>query len=187
MGGYIVIGNTESFGAGEIDTWVLRLGSDGVVEWQKTYGGVERDWVYSLQQTRDGGHVMAGSMVSFGASSSIACVLRLGADGTAKWRRLYMATDHNGANSIQQTMDGGYIVAGWTGSNGRQPLWVLKLRRDGSITPSCDFTCYSNITGIDSNACIQDTTASVRDTNAEPRDSSATVCDTNVSARIQCP
>ena len=130
---------------------------------------------------------MAGSMVSFGASSSSAWILKLAADGTVKWQRLYRAANHNGANSIQQTRDGGYIVAGWTGFNGRQPLWVLKLRPDGSISPSCDLMRYTNISGVDSDACIQDTTASIRDTNAEPRDSSATVCDTNVSVRIQCP
>ena len=186
-GGYILGGGTSSFGAGRGDAWVLKLRPDGVVQWQKTYGGVGRDWVCSLQQARDGGYVMAGSMVSFGASSSSAWILKLAADGTVKWQRLYRAANHNGANSIQQTRDGGYIVAGWTGFNGRQPLWVLKLRPDGSISPSCDLMRYTNISGVDSDACIQDTTASIRDTNAEPRDSSATVCDTNVSVRIQCP
>ncbi len=50
-GGYIVIGRTKAFGAGKEDFWVLKLRPDGTVEWQKTYGGDNHDWVKSIQQT----------------------------------------------------------------------------------------------------------------------------------------
>ncbi len=54
-GGYIVVGETTSFGAGGVDIWVLKLRPDGTVEWQKTYGGDDWDVAYSIRQTSDGG------------------------------------------------------------------------------------------------------------------------------------
>src|SRR3989338_11074850 len=59
-GGYIVAGSTKSFGAGKDDVWVLKLGPDGTIEWQKTYGGTSSDWANSVQQTSDGGYIVAG-------------------------------------------------------------------------------------------------------------------------------
>ena len=59
-GGFIVGGCTTSFGAGEGDTWVLKLNPLGEVEWEKTYGGVFSDGPASIKQTTDGGFIMAG-------------------------------------------------------------------------------------------------------------------------------
>lgn len=60
-GGYIVAGNTYSFGVGDEDTWIIKLDSAGAIIWQKTYGGVNDDYIYSVQQTQEGGYVAAGS------------------------------------------------------------------------------------------------------------------------------
>ncbi|HHT9118139.1 MAG TPA: hypothetical protein ACFYD1_05875, partial [Candidatus Hypogeohydataceae bacterium YC38] len=86
-GGYIVAGWTRSFGAGEADAWVLKLKADGTVEWQKTYGGVKDDMAYSIQQTSDGGYIVAGGTKSFGAGEADAWVLKLRADGTVEWQK----------------------------------------------------------------------------------------------------
>ncbi len=59
-GGYIVAGYTESFGAGDCDAWVIKLDANGNVQWQKTYGGRSDDEAYSIQQTSDGGYIVAG-------------------------------------------------------------------------------------------------------------------------------
>ena len=119
--GYIVVGNTNSFGDGSIDFWVLRLSSTGDVEWQKTYGGE----VHSVQQTMDGGYIVAGGIN----------VLKLSSEGDIEWQHSYGTVV---ASSVQQTMDGGYIVAGTGGGGG--DLWVpcdnsgiLKLSFNGEI------------------------------------------------------
>ena len=59
-GGYIVAGETMSFGAGGSDAWVLKLDGNGNVQWQKTYGGTGNDYANSIQQTSDGGYIVAG-------------------------------------------------------------------------------------------------------------------------------
>jgi hypothetical protein len=51
-GGYVVAGDTHSFGRGDSDFWLLKLNSDGTIAWQKRYGGANDDWAMSIQQTR---------------------------------------------------------------------------------------------------------------------------------------
>ena len=135
-GGYIVAGATDSFGAGDRDAWVLKLKPDGTIDWQKAYGGEKDEVIYSIQQTVDGGYVLAGWTESFGAGDSDVWVLKLRADGTVEWQKTYGEAKEEGDSCIQQTSDGGYIVVGGTrsfGDNGRGQAWVLKLRVDGSV------------------------------------------------------
>jgi hypothetical protein len=133
--GYIVAGQTGSFGAGFYDAWVLKLDGDGYVQWQKTYGGTDSDFVNSIQQTSDSGYIVAGQTGSFSAGSYDVWVLKLDGDGYVQWQKTYGGTDSDFVNSIQQTSDSGYIVAGQTGSfsAGSYDAWVLKLDGDGYV------------------------------------------------------
>jgi uncharacterized delta-60 repeat protein len=134
-GGYIVAGRSSSFGAGGTDAWVLKLNPDGTVAWQKTYGETGTDMANSIQQTSDGGYIVAGRSSSFGAGVNDAWVLRLNPDGSVAWQMTYGDTGHDYANSVQQTSDGGYIVAGYSYSFGAGggDAWVLKLDPDGTV------------------------------------------------------
>ncbi|MGR3309663.1 MAG: hypothetical protein ACUZ77_02710 [Candidatus Brocadiales bacterium] len=135
-GGYIVAGGTSSFGAGfGVDFWVLKLDANGIVQWQKTYGGGGFDVASSIQQTSDGGYIVAGGTGSFGAGRfSDIWVLKLDANGIVQWQKTY-GGDFNEASSIQQTSDGGYVGAGWTSSfgAGMGDIWVLKLDANGIV------------------------------------------------------
>jgi uncharacterized delta-60 repeat protein len=135
-GGYIVAGKTDSFRAGGWDYWVLKLNSTGGVTWQKTYGGTGDDEAYSVQQTSDGGYIVAGWTTSFGAGASDAWILKLNSTGDVTWQKTYGGTGNDYAYSIQQTSDGGYIVAGATNSfgAGEWDFWVLKLNSTGGVT-----------------------------------------------------
>jgi uncharacterized delta-60 repeat protein len=134
-GGYIVAGRTASFGAGGLDIWVLKLNADGSIAWQKTYGGSDNDAAYSIQQTSDGGYIVAGGFDSFGTGILDIWVLKLNADGSIAWQKTYGGSGFEFSPSIQQTSDGGYIVTGRTASFGAggTDIWVLKLNADGSI------------------------------------------------------
>ena len=66
-GGYVVAGNTKSFGAGEDDIYVVKLDPSGNIVWTKTIGGRDEDEAYSIIQSSDGGYVVAGNTDSFGA------------------------------------------------------------------------------------------------------------------------
>ena len=134
-GGYIVAGYTSSYGAGDFDIWILKLTSDGSIEWQKTYGGTESEEAHSIQQTRDGGYIVAGYISSFGADSPDFCILKLSSHGDIEWNKIYGGSRTDRANSIQQTFDGGYIVAGETESfgAGNKDIWILKLSIFGNL------------------------------------------------------
>ena len=128
-GGYIVAGWTNSFGSGGYDTYILKLNSKGEVEWQKTFGGVDDDVAESIQQTKDGGYIVAGRTYSFGSGGQDVYILKLNSKGEAEWQKTFGGKDNDGAFSIQQTTDGGCIVAGWTSSfgSGGQDAYILKL------------------------------------------------------------
>ncbi len=133
-GGYIVAGYTDSFGAGYTDILIIKLGADGTVSWAKTYGGSGHDYVSSIQQTSDGGYIVAGYTISFGAEFYDLFIIKLGADGTVSWAKTYGKSGGDYASSIQQTSDGGYIVAGYTDSFGAErDILIIKLGADGTV------------------------------------------------------
>jgi hypothetical protein len=134
-GEYVVAGRTESFGAGGIDAWILKLDSGGNVQWQKTYGGTGNDYAYSIQQTPDGEYVVAGGTMSFSVGGFDAWVLKLDGSGNIQWAKAYGGTSNDYVYSIQQTPDDGYIVAGETGSFGAGSFnsWILKLDSSGNV------------------------------------------------------
>jgi hypothetical protein len=134
-GGFSVAGYTSSFGGGWDDFWVLKLDALGDVEWQKTYGGPLHDQARSIQETSDGGFVVGGSTRSISDSLSEAWVLKLDALGDVEWQKAYGGNGLEGANSIQETSDGGFVVAGGLdytiGDHG--DIWVLKLDTLGNV------------------------------------------------------
>ena len=60
---------------------MLKLASDGKIQWQKTYGGAVDDFGRLLAQAVDGGYVVGGDTHSFGAGSPNAWVAYIGKDG----------------------------------------------------------------------------------------------------------
>jgi predicted secreted protein len=135
-GGYIMAGDTTSFGAGNRDIWLLKLDGEGSATWQKTYGGTGREWIESIQQTPDGGYIVAGHTPSFGAGGGDAWIIKLDGSGNVTWQRTYGGTALDFAGSIRQTSDEGYIVAGYTESfgAGERDGWLFKLDGDGNVS-----------------------------------------------------
>jgi hypothetical protein len=136
-GGHAVIGWTQSFGWSGCAAWVLKLREDGAVQWQKSYGGPEDDQAVFIQQTTDGGYVVAGETKSFGAGSWDVWILKLDGNGVIQWQKTFGGSqkDTTSAEPIQQTTDGGYVVTGRTKSFGAGDgdFWVLKLDENGAI------------------------------------------------------
>lgn len=167
-GGYIVAGITSSFGAGSSDMWILKLASDGSIEWQKTYGGDSLDEAQFVQQTTDGGYIVAGTTSSFGAGSSDMWILKLASNGAIEWQRTYGESQSESAYSIQQTNDGGYIAAGNTSSfgSGQLDFWIIKLSTLGDMEwnktygGSTSETGYSIQQTFDGGYVVAGTTAS---------------------------
>jgi len=155
-GGYIAVGQTRSFGAGNHDSWILKLNSSGHIEWQHTYGGPEWDSARSVHQTNDDGYIIAGTTRSFGAGLDDVWILKLDSTGQIEWQRTHGGIMSENLACIRQTRDGGYIFAASSYSYGPGPLgiWIQKLTTTGQIEWQ---NCYG---GIDSDSvrAIQQTT-----------------------------
>jgi len=130
-GGYIVAGYTRSFGAGGYDVFLLKTDASGNLRWAKTFGGSDWEGASSVQQTSDGGYIVAGYTYSFGAGGD-AFLLKTDASGNLQWAKTFGGSDYEFAFSVQQTSDGGYIVAGGTYSFGAGSYDVFLLKTDAS-------------------------------------------------------
>jgi hypothetical protein len=135
-GGYIVAGYTDSFGAGDGDIILIKTDANGNIQWAKTYGGTRWDYASSVQQTSDGGYIVAGGTYSFGAGwDDDIFLIKTDANGNIQWAKTYRGASGDGAFSVQQTSDGGYIVANYTFSFGAgwNDIFLIKTDANGNI------------------------------------------------------
>ena len=153
-GGYITAGwskSTDISGVtnnGEFDFYILKLDSAGALSWQKMYGGSFGDFAISIQQTSDGGYIVAGSSNSTDITGvtnngdSDAYIVKLDSTGALSWQKMFGGSGSDSAISIQQTNDGGYIVAGSSNStdisgvtnNGFNDFYLVKLDSTGALS-----------------------------------------------------
>jgi hypothetical protein len=133
-GGYILAGHTKSYGAGSWDAWLVKVDSHGNEQWDKTFGGTDFDMSWSVQQTSDGGYILAGYTCSYGAGSSDFWLVKIDSDGNEQWNKTFGGTDMDVAWPVKQTSDGGYILAGYTCSYGAgsEDFWLVKTDSDGN-------------------------------------------------------
>ena len=111
-GGFIIAGYNESYGVGLPDVYLIKTDQNGNSQWQKTFGGSHRDYGYSVQQTSDGGYIIAGSTESYGAGFSDVYLIKTDEDGNSQWQKTFGGIYSEYARSVRQTSDGGYIIAG---------------------------------------------------------------------------
>ncbi|HYV94588.1 MAG TPA: T9SS type A sorting domain-containing protein [Chitinophagales bacterium] len=155
-GGYIFAGNSTSNNGdvtgnhGGSDYWVVKMDSVGNLVWQKSYGGSNNDLATSVDQTSDGGYVVAGHTYSsdgdvegLHGTDADSWVIKLDGTGNLQWQRALGGSRYDGARSIKQTADGGYIVACFTQSVndgdvsgfhlGWGDYWIVKLDGVGNL------------------------------------------------------
>lgn len=159
-GGYITIGTSNSNDGdisgnhGSYDIVVVKLTNTGSIEWQKSYGGSNSDSAGTIKNTADGGYIIAGTTssndgdVSGNHGFSDYWVVKITNVGVIEWQKCLGGTNGESANDIEQTSDGGYIVAGSSssvngdvtgnhnpvGSSGNSDYWIVKLTNTGNIT-----------------------------------------------------
>ncbi len=128
-GGFIITGYTYSFG--QDDLLLIKTNATGDTSWTKVYGGQSTEG-WSVQQTTDGGYVVAGYTYSVPGNGDV-YLLKTSASGDTLWSRTYGGTENDCGNSILQTSDGGYILAGFTRSfgAGNEDLYLIKTNAQG--------------------------------------------------------
>jgi hypothetical protein len=132
-GGFIITGLTNSFGQGKGDVCLIKTDPSGNTVWARTFGGSRDDFGYSVQQTADGGYIVAGETWSFGPEGANVYLIKTNASGKESWVRTYGGTGNDHGDSVQETDDGGYIVAGDTDSfgAGEYDFYLVKTNSAG--------------------------------------------------------
>jgi hypothetical protein len=126
------------------DIWILKLNPQGDVLWQKTYGNWDYETASAIEQTEDGGFIIAARTDSFDVfklNKGDAWVLKLDKNANIEWEYTYGGAYNDVITHIQQTADMGYIASGYTngfgtGEPGTQnyEAWLLKLDSLGNIS-----------------------------------------------------
>jgi hypothetical protein len=134
-GGYIVTGYTASYGAGRMDVWLVKTDANGDTVWTRTFGGPRDDCGNSVQQTQDGGYIIAGCTGFLGGNTGDVWFIKADAYGDTVWTRSYGGSGPDEGYSVQQTQDGGYVIAGYTWSGSADyDIWLIKTDAAGNKT-----------------------------------------------------
>ena len=129
--GYLMVGKTNSFGAGDDDGWVVKTDLEGNMQWNTTFGGAGRDVLHSVSASNEG-YVVAGVVDSL--ANRAAVVAKLNMSGEIDWETLY---DSDGTpTSIIKSKDGGYVFAGYKeGGSVNSQVWLVKIAPEPDVTP----------------------------------------------------
>jgi len=129
-GEYVAVGYTDSYGSGNYDVWLVKISASGEEQWHKTYGGSNKDVGFSVKQTDDGGYILAGYTMSFGAGQEDAWIIKTDASGNEIWNHTFGGTFEDKIYNIQKTNDGGYIAIGNTYSSAQTVTDILFVKID---------------------------------------------------------
>ena len=136
-GGYIIAGSSPHLNLGESDIWLLKTDASGDTTWTKAHGGKNPDLGYSAQQTLDGGYVITGKTYSSSVPMFDVFLLKTDSLGDTIWARMFGGDYHDVGYCVQQTADGGYVVAGYTrsfGGGANSPdFYLIKTDEDGLV------------------------------------------------------
>ena len=133
-GDFILCGETESYGFGKEDIWIIYMDKFGKILWNKTYGGFFSDRGYSACQTKDDDLIVTGLTERFFLKNYDIILLKIDSNGLLDWMRSYGGLFDDVAHSIINT-NGGYLIAGYSKSSSRglEDVWLIKTNDDGKL------------------------------------------------------
>jgi hypothetical protein len=140
--GYLLSAQTESYGAGRADLWIIKTDKDGNMLWNETYGEGKYDLTGSVDTTNDNGYIFAltKNLNGFSGTKDDGWIIKTDIDGNVCWSKLFEEDQVDQTQSVRKTNDGGYIIAGNTEScsscsRDRGDAWLIKLGPDTELTP----------------------------------------------------
>tara|TARA_B100000941_G_scaffold275183_1_gene236872 strand:+ start:1012 stop:3036 length:2025 start_codon:yes stop_codon:yes gene_type:complete len=129
-GGYIFTGQTNSFGSGYNDAYLVKTDFEGNQEWMQTYGGIGTDHGRSVVQTSDDGYIISGYTDSFGDSGFNFWLIKTDLLGNLDWQKSYGGTGDDRGFHALQAADGGYIITGYSNSNTNSVPDIILIKTD---------------------------------------------------------
>lgn len=134
-GGFIVVGFTDSFGAGGMDIYLFETDAMGDLLWERTYGGPEDEFGWSMAATTDGGYVLGGQSESFGEGDRDGYLVRVDPQGEEIWSQTFGGPEEDRLFSVDATADSGFILTGTTRGFGavERDLFLVKTNEDGEL------------------------------------------------------
>jgi len=134
-GGFALAGQTNSFGAGNYDGWLVRTDSIGNHLWNKTFGGSNLDYFRDIVECSDGGFALIGVTKSFGGSDEDAWLLRTDSNGNHLWNKTYGGGSADRGDAIVECDSGGFALAGYTVSYSVSGWdgWLIRTDVDGNV------------------------------------------------------
>lgn len=133
--GYVLAGQTNNSNYPHFDFSIVKVDSDGGLQWSKTIGGTGESTANAVQQTTDHGYVLAGVTNGFGAGGSDMYVVKLNSTGSLEWTRTIGSTGNEVGYAITQVANGGYAIAGTTDflGAGSFDIYLAKLDASGEL------------------------------------------------------
>ena len=134
-GGYAMVGQTYSFGAGDSDIWLVKTDSYGNLEWNKTFGTQDHEEANHLTSTDDGGYIIVGTCTPSGFEYRDAWIIKTDSYGNRQWNKTYGGNGDDKPWRIIKTSDNGYAIAGRTSSYsaGRNDYLLFKIDSTGNL------------------------------------------------------
>ncbi|MBN2536785.1 hypothetical protein JXB37_00750, partial [candidate division WOR-3 bacterium] len=129
-GGCAITGETQSFGAGYSDGWLLKVNASGDTSWTRTFGTANYDFLYSVRAVPAGGYILAGS-TRLPSGQEDAWLLRTDGDGIESWSRVFATTGFEELRTAVPTSDGGFAAAGTAPGVSRNHFWLVKTDAAG--------------------------------------------------------
>lgn len=157
--GFVISGSTESFGSGQRDVYVIKIDSTGNLLWSKAMGGAENESGKSIQELSNKDLVVFGNTRSFGNGFEDYYLIRLNSLGDTIMTKVYGGTSIDFGESIKQTSDKGFIMAGYTNSFNTWNYDIYLVKTDSLGNSGCNESSTSTI--ITNPLTIKTTTTSI--------------------------
>jgi hypothetical protein len=131
----VVAGFTQSKGASEGDSWVIKINENGRLVWEQTFGGDGEDGIFQIKAIPDGSLFATGYSDVGGSVGFDLRVLKINKNGVLIWERIFGKSAFDSGTAIEPTSDGGCMVAGITTEGGYKDdqAWILRLNPKGDI------------------------------------------------------
>jgi hypothetical protein len=134
--GYIIAGSIWKPGIDSSDIILIKINLLGDTVWTKILGGFGFDWARCVRQTSDSGYIITGGTSSSGAGNEDLYLVKLNSFGDTVWSKTYGWENNDHGYAVKQTLDGGYIITGWTNVHDtvNYNLWILKTDAIGDTS-----------------------------------------------------